>query len=251
MAFLSGTVTAGRSVARVAPLHGYRRERLQVARGGRRGPALEAPVLLLGLLVDHWRARRRRRGGRGGDAPPSRGTEPPGACAGAGMSAAAGAGGGGARGGRLLLAAILLEARLGLRHGRDDLALVGHDGAVGDDGRSQPRLERQRRARDERQLHACQSSPDRFSTMPHACRSASPSGCTTSRYDGSPHRGGRDVADLQIVRAAVEREDDRAQRPSSRPASVALSPVGLGVLVVAVHVEGERRGLHASCRPAP
>ena len=29
-----------------------------------------------------------------------------------------------------------------------------------------------------------QSSPDRFWTMPHACRSDSPFGCTTSLYDG-------------------------------------------------------------------
>ena len=98
-----------------------------------------------------------------------------------------------------------------VRHRRDHLALVGHGRPRRDDGRPQLRLERERSARDERQLHVLPVLARQVLDDAPGLQVGVSLGVDDEPVRRPPHGRLGHVPDLQIVRLPVEREDDRLE----------------------------------------
>ena len=105
----------------------------------------------------------------------------------------------------------LAERRLRARHGRDDLALVGHGRPRRDHRRPEVRLERERRARDERELHVLPVLARQVLHDAPRLEIGVALGVDDQPVRRSPHRRLGHVPDLQLVGLAVERQQDRLE----------------------------------------
>jgi hypothetical protein len=103
---------------------------------------------------------------------------------------------------------LLAERRVSPRLCRDDLPAIGDDGTLRDAGLAELRFERERRARDQRQLHVLPVLAGEVLHHAPGLQISLAALVDGEAIRGPPHRRLGDVPHLEVVRLAVEAEHD-------------------------------------------